>query len=141
LARLAALAAREQHNGEEGDDDRENRGREPSGSATPGYVRLVAGVTTVGTVDVPDVPGGDSRAGRRGALLGWVVLGVLVVLLAFELLALRNNTRGGPPANAADTAAARQFAVAVTSFDHKRLQADVQRVLDLGTPTFEGTFK
>src|SRR4029079_4907100 len=60
LARLAALAAREQHNGEEGDDDRENRGREPSGSATPGYDRLVAGVTTVGTVDVPDVPGGDS---------------------------------------------------------------------------------
>jgi len=96
----------------------------------------VAGVTTVEGVE--PVP----RARRRtGSVLGWVVLGVLVVLLAFELLALRNSTSGVPTASSADTAAARQFAVAVTSFDHKRLQADVQRVLDLGTPTFEGTFR
>lgn len=99
----------------------------------------MAGVTTVDGVDTVDA--GPRSRRRNASVLGWVVLGVLVVLLAFELFALRSSTRSAPTADAATTAAARQFAVAVTSFDHKRLQADVQRVLDLGTPTFEGTFR
>jgi hypothetical protein len=98
----------------------------------------VAGVTTPDAVDA----GPHVRARRlNGSLLGYLVLGLLVLLLAFELVTLRNATRSAPSASGADTAAARQFAIAVTSFDHKRLAADVQRVLDLGTPGFEREFR
>jgi Mce-associated membrane protein len=73
--------------------------------------------------------------------VAWVVLALLIALLAFELIALLGSDRGVPSASAADTDVARRFAVAVTSFDHKRLDADVQRVLDLGTPGFERDFR
>lgn len=69
------------------------------------------------------------------------MLALLVALLAFELITLVGSSRGVPKASAADTDVARRFAVAVTSFDHKRLDADVQRVLDLGTPGFERDFR
>jgi Mce-associated membrane protein len=91
-------------------------------------------------VDVPvDAPLADGR--RRGRLLSWIVLALLVALLAFELITLLGSSRGVPSASAADTGVARQFAVAVTSFDYKRLDADVQRVLDMGTSGFERDFR
>ena len=70
-----------------------------------------------------------------------MVLALLVALLAFELITLLGSNRGVAGASAADTDVARRFAVAVTSFDHNRLDADVQRVLDLGTPGFERDFR
>jgi hypothetical protein len=54
---------------------------------------------------------------------------------------LIGSGRGVAHASAADTDVARRFAVAVTSFDHNRLDADIQRVLDLGTPGFERDFR
>ena len=69
------------------------------------------------------------------------MLALLVALLALELVTLVGANRGVPRASGADTALARDFAVAVTSFDYKRLDADVQRVLDLGTPGFERDFR
>ena len=82
-----------------------------------------------------------ARRRVRGRVLGSIVLGLLVALLAFELIALLGSNRSVPHASAADTDVARRFAVAVTSFDHKRLDADVRRVLDLGTPGFERDFR
>ena len=73
--------------------------------------------------------------------MGWLVLGLLVLLLAFELILLVGSDRSTPHASAVDTDLARRFAVAVTSFDYKRLDADVQRVLDLGTAGFERDFR
>ena len=95
--------------------------------------------------DVPAVVGGPV-SGRRGLgsrsiVLSWVILALLVALLAFELITLIGSNRGVAHASAADTDVARRFAVAVTSFDHNRLDADVQRVLDLGTPGFERDFR
>ena len=78
---------------------------------------------------------------RNGNILGWLVLALLVLLLAFELILRVGSDRSTPHASAADTDLARRFAVAVTSFDYKRLDADVQRVLDLGTPGFERDFR
>lgn len=86
-----------------------------------------------------DAPVGGRRV--RGNVLGWIVLALLVALLAFELILLIGSDRGLPHAAPADVDVARRFAVAVTSFDHKRLDADVQRVLDLGTPGFERDFR
>ena len=72
--------------------------------------------------------------------------GALVVLLAvvlgLEVNALRDN--GGsalPKAPAASRDVARKFAVAVTSFDHKRIDQDLARVLAFGTPGFEREFR
>jgi Mce-associated membrane protein len=86
-----------------------------------------------------DAPVGERRG--RGPVLGWIVLGLLVVLLAFELVQLIGSDRGLPKASGADTSLVRNFAVAVTSFDYKRLDADVQRVLDMGTSGFERDFR
>jgi hypothetical protein len=94
----------------------------------------VAGVSAA--VDAP----AEGR-GVRSGLLGWVVLAALVALLAFELVTLVGSDRSLPHASAADTDVVRRFAVAVTSFDHKRLDADVARVLALGTPGFERDFR
>jgi hypothetical protein len=96
---------------------------------------------------VAGIPAGaDAGPGLRsrrvsGSALGWVILGLLVLLLAFELIALTRNNGAAPHASGADVGVARRFAVAVTSFDNKRLGADVQRVLDLGTPDFERQFR
>ena len=91
-------------------------------------------------VDAP-VDASLTERRSRGRLLSWIVLVLLVALLAFELISLIGSDRGVAKASAADTDVARRFAVAVTSFDHKRLDADVQRVLDLGTPGFERDFR
>jgi hypothetical protein len=96
----------------------------------------VAGITAA--VD-PPISGGRSISRRR--ILSWVVLAILVALLAFELITLLGSNRSVASASAADTDVARRFAVAVTSFDHNRLDADVQRVLDLGSPGFERDFR
>jgi Mce-associated membrane protein len=93
----------------------------------------------VGVSPAVDAPVGGRRV--RGTVLGWVVLALLVVLLIFELVTLIGSDRSTPHASPADTDLARRFAVAVTSFDYKRLDADVQRVLDLGTPGFERDFR
>lgn len=85
----------------------------------------------------------DAPVSGRGvrSILAWIVLGLLVALLVFELIALIGSGRGTAHASTADTDLARSFAVAVTSFDYKRLDADVQRVLAMGTPGFERDFR
>jgi hypothetical protein len=64
----------------------------------------------------------------------------LAATLAVELVALRRDA-GLPEAPPGATALVRTFGVAVTSFDHRRLDADLARVLALGTPGFERDFR
>jgi hypothetical protein len=73
----------------------------------------------------------------------WIPI-VLSVLLAAVLVVEVLNLSGSdaePRADVASVSLARRFAVAVTSFDHKRLDADIARVLALGTPGFEREFR
>jgi Mce-associated membrane protein len=65
---------------------------------------------------------------------------VLVVLLGFEFKALGSGG-GLPHAPAASRDVARQFGVAVTSFDYRQVDADIARVLALGGPGFETDFR
>jgi hypothetical protein len=69
-----------------------------------------------------------------------VLLGALLVLEALQL-DLGGGVDAEPHATPQAVGLARRFAVAVTSFDHKRLDADVARVLALGTPGFEDKFR
>ncbi len=72
----------------------------------------------------------------------WTALVVALALCAG--IALEVSTLSGgdlPAAPDASRDAARRFAVAVTSFDHKRLDADIARVLALGNATFERDFR
>jgi hypothetical protein len=69
-----------------------------------------------------------------------VAVVLLVGVLAFEVSDLTRD-RGLPQASANEVGLVRGFAVAVTSFDHKRLDADIARVLALGTPGFEREFR
>ena len=69
-----------------------------------------------------------------------VLLGALLVFEAFQLDLGGGGSAEPKPAPQA-VGLARRFAVAVTSFDHKRLDADIARVLDLGTPGFEAKFR
>jgi hypothetical protein len=82
---------------------------------------------------------------RRLASNRWLALAVCVVLVgvvALELTTLTDDRGGGlPSAPVASRDVARGFAVAVTSFDHTRIDADLQRVLDYGTPGFEREFR
>jgi hypothetical protein len=82
---------------------------------------------------------------RRLALNRWLALAVCVVLVgvvALELQRLTDDRGGGlPSAPVASRDVARDFAVAVTSFDHKRIDADLDRVLAYGTPGFEREFR
>jgi hypothetical protein len=67
-----------------------------------------------------------------------VLLGALVV---FEGRSLLGGGSSEPRPAPASAGLAGRFAVAVTSFDHNRLRADVDRVLALGTPRFEAKFR
>jgi hypothetical protein len=69
-----------------------------------------------------------------------VLLGALLVLEALQLDLGGGDDAEPRPAPQA-VGLARRFAVAVTSFDHKRLDTDIARVLDLGTPGFEAKFR
>jgi hypothetical protein len=80
---------------------------------------------------------------RRLLLNRWLAVAVCVVLvgvIAFELKSLTDDG-GLPTAPAASGTVAREFAVAVTSFDHKRIDADLQRVLSFGSSGFEREFR
>jgi hypothetical protein len=83
---------------------------------------------------------GSLRRSRWTPIVLVVLLGALLVLEALQL-----DLGGGGDADARPTpqavGLARRFAVAVTSFDHKRLDADVARVVALGTPGFERKFR
>ena len=60
----------------------------------------------------------------------WVPIGLsvaLVIVLAVEIAALGDSD--GPDAPAASRDVAREFAVAMTSFDHRHIDADVERAL------------
>lgn len=77
--------------------------------------------------------------GRR-----WVPLLVVALLLAgivAEAFALGHEGGSNPTAPRATVDAARRFALAITSFDHRHLDADIARVLALGTPDFERDFR
>lgn len=82
---------------------------------------------------------------RRLLFNRWLALAACVVLVGVVALELTSLTDGGggglPRAPAASREVARDFAIAVTSFDHKRIDSDLQRVLDFGTPGFEREFR
>jgi Mce-associated membrane protein len=69
-----------------------------------------------------------------------VVVLLLAVLVGFEVSALLDSD-DAPAASTASGDLARDFALAITSFDHKRLDADVARVLALGDSGFEREFR
>ena len=80
---------------------------------------------------------------RRLARNRWVAAGAVVVLaavLVVELLALTDD-RSLPEAPAGARQVARDFAVAVTSFNHTRIDDDLARVLAFGTEGFEREFR
>ena len=70
----------------------------------------------------------------RSALL------VLAVALAFEIVALRDE-EGLPEAPAETVEVVRDFATAVGNYDYRRIDADIDRLLAFGTPTFARDFK
>ena len=80
------------------------------------------------------------RRFRSSQLLAGAVVVALVVGIGFELNALAAD-RDLPHAPAASRDVARKFAVAVTSFNHKTIDADLKRVLALGTAGFEREFR
>lgn len=75
---------------------------------------------------------------NRWLAIAAVVL--LVAVLAFEIATLTRDD-GLPEVSPAEVRLSRRFAEAVTSFDHKRIDGDVARVLALGTPGFEREFR
>lgn len=81
---------------------------------------------------------GSLRRSRWTPVVLVVLLGALVL---FEALSLSRGGGSEPTPTPAGVGLARRFAVAVTSFDNKRLDADVARVLALGTPGFEREFR
>ena len=78
------------------------------------------------------------RRSRWAPIVVVVLLGALIVV---EGLRLFDDGDAEPRPSPASVSLARRFAVAVTSFDHRRLDADVARVLALGTPGFEKEFR
>ena len=80
---------------------------------------------------------------RRAARNRSVAATLLVALLALcgvEVRALADDDRL-PEVPGEARAFVGRFAVAVTSFDHKRVAADVEEVLAFGTPGFERDFR
>ena len=75
----------------------------------------------------------------------WLPVGIVVLLVAlvgFEIAALADDDgTGAPEAPRAATRVARDFAVAITSFDHKRIDADVERILSFGDERLERDFR
>ncbi|HEY2427360.1 MAG TPA: hypothetical protein VGI06_00410 [Acidimicrobiales bacterium] len=59
----------------------------------------------------------------------------LAVILGFEIADLRGRP-GVPTATAAETTVARNFAVAVTSFDYRRISQDTARAVAFGSPSY-----
>lgn len=75
----------------------------------------------------------------RNRFLATGVFAALVVVLAFEAGAVRSG--GLPHAPAPSRDVARQFGVAVTSFDYRHVDSDIGRVLALGGPGFGTQFR
>ena len=74
--------------------------------------------------------------------LGLIALVLLAGVLAVEAVALTSDDDGGTPdPDPADRALALEFAEAIMSFDHRRIDADVARVVALGTPEFRREFE
>ena len=76
-------------------------------------------------------------ASRVAAIVACVAL---VAVIAFELVRLTEDD-SLPRGTAASRSVARDMAVALTSFDHERIDADLERVLALGSPAFERQFR
>ncbi|MDQ1374401.1 MAG: hypothetical protein QOJ09_1739, partial [Actinomycetota bacterium] len=83
---------------------------------------------------------GSLRRSRWTPIVVVVLLGAVLVLEA-RGLDLIGGSGSDPTPTPAAVGLTRSFAVAVTSFDHKRLDADIARVLALGTPGFEKQFR
>jgi hypothetical protein len=83
---------------------------------------------------------GSLRRSRWTPVVLVVLLGALVVLEATQLDLFGSSGSEASPSPAA-VSLTRRFAVDVTSFDHKRLDADIARVLALGSPGFEKEFR
>ncbi|MEY2566812.1 MAG: hypothetical protein QOE35_1341 [Actinomycetota bacterium] len=83
---------------------------------------------------------GSLRRSRWTPVVLVVLLGALVVFEATQL-DLFGGGGSEPRPSPAAVGLTRRFAVAVTSFDHKRLDADIARVLALGSPGFEKEFR
>jgi hypothetical protein len=73
--------------------------------------------------------------------IGLLAVVALAAVLAFEVVALTGDDDtgegGGRPA---DRRLVSEFAEAIVSFDHRRIDADVARVTALGTPAFRREF-
>jgi hypothetical protein len=76
----------------------------------------------------------------RSRVVAFGVALALAATLVLEVVTLRRDG-GLPHAPSGAAALVRRFGVAVTSFDHRRLDADLARVLALGTPGFERDFR
>jgi hypothetical protein len=73
--------------------------------------------------------------------LAVVVSIVLVVVIGFEIRALGDDGSDVPEVPDRTVGVTRDFAVAVTSFDHKRIDADLKRVLSFGDRGFAREFR
>ena len=77
---------------------------------------------------------------RRPALLATLVV-VLAAVVSFEVFALLDRDPAFPAVSDDVTLVAHDFGVAVTSFDYRRIDADVERVLAFGDEDFVDSFR
>jgi hypothetical protein len=76
-----------------------------------------------------------SRVAAGAALAGGVALA------GFGVAAAADDGGGVPSADADELALVERFAGAVTTFDSGRVEADIERILALGTPAFADEFR
>src|SRR3546814_4687722 len=78
----------------------------------------------------------------RSSIAAGVALAGGVAFAGFGVAAAVGTDEGGVPAADADELAlVERFAGAVTTFDAGQVEADIERILALGTPTFADEFR
>jgi hypothetical protein len=70
-----------------------------------------------------------------------VAIAVLTVAIGFEISAVADSGSTDPRAPRASARVARDFAVALSSYDHERIEADVERILSFGDDAFDATVR
>ena len=77
----------------------------------------------------------------RSRVAAGVALAGGVVLAGFGVAAATDGGDGAPTADPGELALIERFADAVTTFDSGRVEADIERILALGTPAFAEEFR
>src|SRR3546814_13838180 len=78
----------------------------------------------------------------RSSIAAGVALAGGVAFAGFGVAAAVGTDEGGVPgADADELALVERFAGAVTTFDAGQVEADIERILALGTPTFADEFR